>query len=454
MRRPELARLRRLAGLTQEALAERLGVAQQSVARWERGEFKPLLMLRPGLAELLGITVAELDDLLDEPDDHRSSGDTRGSLADWSDAGEAAPQRRNVDHAGLDAPSHDLPGLGPTNRNDMHRRDLMRLAGSLGVLGAAPPSGVPDAESEHIVRALGGPRLGDDALEMLDTQVQSLAASYFTSAFGHVARRAGAVRRIALALLRGTASLAEQRCLTAFAGKLSVLLGMTSFDQGEFSTASRHLEAASELAREAGDRGLAAQVHRRRSYGALHQGRPSDAVSLARAGLAMQVAEQQLPLLTLEARARARMGDHAGARDTLGLIAAAEDRASIHRPRTTVFGYDIAQHVHCLGTTHLWLGDYTRADTYARQALGLFDGDYPAVSNRESARLDTAFAMLGTGEVEEAARVGQRSLEGEGRGIIIDLRVRELDDALAKHRGLAAVDDLHELVTTHDPVTA
>src|ERR687891_1646738 len=68
MLRPELARLRRLAGLTQEALAERLGVAQQSVARWERGEFKPLLMLRPGLAELLGITVAELDELLDEPD--------------------------------------------------------------------------------------------------------------------------------------------------------------------------------------------------------------------------------------------------------------------------------------------------------------------------------------------------------------------------------------------------
>jgi hypothetical protein len=147
------------------------------------------------------------------------------------------------------------------------------------------------------------------------------------------------------------------------------------------------------------------------------------------------------------------MGDRTAAREALVQVAAAEDRAAIHRPRTTVFGYDIAQHVHCLGTTYLWLGNYARADQHARQAISLFDGDYPAVSNRESARLDTAFALLGTGEVEEAARVGQRSLEGNGRGIVINLRVRELDDALAQHRGLAAVDDFHEAVLARTSIT-
>jgi tetratricopeptide (TPR) repeat protein len=288
---------------------------------------------------------------------------------------------------------------------------------------------------------------------MLQAQVHQLAASYFRETFKHIARRAAAGRRIALALLRGTSSLAEQRCLTGIAGRLSVLLGMASFDEGAFDLAGRHLTAASELGREAGDRLLTAQVHRRRSYSALHQGRPAEAVALARAGLAAQVADQQLPLLTLEARARARMGDRAAATEALVQVAAAEDRAAIHRPRTTVFGYDIAQHVHCLGTTYLWLGDFARADQHARQAIALFDGDYPAVSNRESARLDTAFALLGTGEVEEAARVGQRSLEGTGRGIVINLRVRELDEALAEHRGLIAVDDFHEAVLARIPIT-
>jgi transcriptional regulator with XRE-family HTH domain len=453
MRRPELARLRRLAGLTQEALAERLGVAQQSVARWERGEFKPLLMLRPGLAELLGITVAELDALLDEPDGQDSDDGAEDPGVNQGDgAGVAIPQPR-ADHA-VDEAAHALTDLLPTNGDDMHRRDLMRLAGRLGVLGAVPAGGMMGAESEQIVRALGGPRLGDDALHMLEGQVHGLAAGYFTMAFRQIVRRAAAGRRIALALLRGTSSLAEQRRLTGIAGRLSVLLGMASFDEGAFGVAARHLEAASELAREAGDRGLAVQVHRRRSYSALHQRRPSEAVALARAGLAGQVADQQLPLLTIEARARARMGDRSGANEALVQIAAAEDRAAIHRPRTTVFGYDIAQHVHCLGTTYLWLGDYVRADKYARQAIALFDGDYPAVSNRESARLDTAFSLLGTGEVEEAARVGQRSLEGDGRGVVIGLRVRELDAALAEHRGLSAVDDFHEAVEARSAISA
>jgi DNA-binding XRE family transcriptional regulator/tetratricopeptide (TPR) repeat protein len=435
-----------LAGLTQEALAERLGVAQQSVARWERGEFKPLLMLRPGLAELLGITVAELDELLDEPHGRASDGGAEDTGSDVGGGAEVAARPPHPDPVVVDEAAHALTDLLPTNGDDMHRRDLMRLAGRLGVLGAVPAGGVMSAESEQIVRALGGPRLGDDALQMLEAQAHGLAASYFTMAFKQVARRAAAGRRIALGLLRGTTSLAEQRRLTAIAGRLSVLLGMASFDEGAFGVAARHLEAASELAREAGDRGLAVQVHRRRSYSALHQGRPSESVALARAGLAAQVADQQLPLLTLEARARARMGDRSGANETLVQVAAAEDRTAIHRPRTTVFGYDIAQHVHCLGTTYLWLGDYARADQYARQAISLFDGDYPAVSNRESARLDTAFALLGTGEVEEAARVGQRSLHSNGRGVVIDLRVRELDDALAEHRGLPAVDDFHEEV--------
>jgi transcriptional regulator with XRE-family HTH domain len=37
---PAVRRLRRRAGLTQRALAARLGVAENTVARWERGEVR------------------------------------------------------------------------------------------------------------------------------------------------------------------------------------------------------------------------------------------------------------------------------------------------------------------------------------------------------------------------------------------------------------------------------
>lgn len=46
--------------ITQEALADRLGVTYQSVSRWEKGTTYPDLELLPAISEILGITVDEL----------------------------------------------------------------------------------------------------------------------------------------------------------------------------------------------------------------------------------------------------------------------------------------------------------------------------------------------------------------------------------------------------------
>lgn len=46
--------------ITQEGLAERLGVTYQSVSRWENGTTYPDLELIPAIAEMLGVTVDEL----------------------------------------------------------------------------------------------------------------------------------------------------------------------------------------------------------------------------------------------------------------------------------------------------------------------------------------------------------------------------------------------------------
>ena len=57
---------RRKASLSQEALAEELGVKQSSVSQWERGHTRPSLAHLVPLATALGVS---LDDLLSQVDD-------------------------------------------------------------------------------------------------------------------------------------------------------------------------------------------------------------------------------------------------------------------------------------------------------------------------------------------------------------------------------------------------
>lgn len=51
---------RRKNDMTQEQLAQRLGVTYQSVSRWENGTTYPDLELLPAISELLSVTVDEL----------------------------------------------------------------------------------------------------------------------------------------------------------------------------------------------------------------------------------------------------------------------------------------------------------------------------------------------------------------------------------------------------------
>lgn len=55
-----LAALRKEQGLTQQQLAERLGVSNKSVSRWETGESAPDLFLLPAIARLYHVTCDEL----------------------------------------------------------------------------------------------------------------------------------------------------------------------------------------------------------------------------------------------------------------------------------------------------------------------------------------------------------------------------------------------------------
>ena len=55
-----IMQLRKRLGLTQEQLAERVGVSAQAVSKWENDLSCPDISLLPVLAEIFGITVDEL----------------------------------------------------------------------------------------------------------------------------------------------------------------------------------------------------------------------------------------------------------------------------------------------------------------------------------------------------------------------------------------------------------
>ena len=55
-----IARLRKERSMTQEALAECLGVSAQTISKWENSTTCPDIMLLPVLADLFGVTVDDL----------------------------------------------------------------------------------------------------------------------------------------------------------------------------------------------------------------------------------------------------------------------------------------------------------------------------------------------------------------------------------------------------------
>ena len=138
-----LKALRQEAGMSQEALAGRIGVSRQAVAKWESGETAPDLRSCCAIAELFDVT---LDDLVHY--DRRESGlpiPPRGKhLFGAVTVGErgqiSIPKRaRELFHI---QPGDQLLVLGDEERGLalLHQRDLMRLAEAAGLL---PKEGCP-----------------------------------------------------------------------------------------------------------------------------------------------------------------------------------------------------------------------------------------------------------------------------------------------------------------------
>jgi transcriptional regulator with XRE-family HTH domain len=84
LKRQRLSQRRKVVGLTQESLAQRLGVERSTVARWEAGATQPVPSMRPNVARALQVSIDQLAELLTESEDANTaralSVDTEGTI--------------------------------------------------------------------------------------------------------------------------------------------------------------------------------------------------------------------------------------------------------------------------------------------------------------------------------------------------------------------------------------
>ena len=137
-----IASLRRQKDLTQEAVAEALGVSPQAVSKWENDASCPDIMLLPQLAKMLGVTVDVLLSGEQEPETRLVPAAERKNFNDLIfrvrvDSKDGSRMRVNLPLAlvklGMAADGH-FNVINIQGMNDIHFEQIVELAES-GVLG-------------------------------------------------------------------------------------------------------------------------------------------------------------------------------------------------------------------------------------------------------------------------------------------------------------------------------
>ena len=131
-----IMRLRKLAGFTQEELAEKIGVSRQAVAKWENGESSPDIGSCAELARLFDVTV---DDLINYNEEESGIGIPPkgkhffGAVTVGERGQIVIPKKaRDVFHI---AAGDQLLVLGDEERGlaIVHQRDIMNFVGVMGM---------------------------------------------------------------------------------------------------------------------------------------------------------------------------------------------------------------------------------------------------------------------------------------------------------------------------------
>lgn len=290
-----LAERRKALGYSQEGLAHAIGADRTTVGRWERGETMPQPPIRPKLAEVLKVDLAELDVLVAQ------SG--------------ASPQ----ESAGSPPSDHYSPG----DTDDMIRRNFLRAIAVTGALSA-----LPDHEAEEVE---GGThrRSAADFLRMNGHlwQVYQLARSKAT------------VQPIVRDQLSALSEVLDHRpggqeqALCSAAGELFQLSGELAFDSNRYTDAAASYTLAATASKEARAYDLWACALVRHAYVDVYERQYKEAAGILSA--AQRVARRGDSTLStrywvasVQAQAQAGLGDLAGCEHALDAAEKVKDLAT------------------------------------------------------------------------------------------------------------------------------
>lgn len=146
-----IAALRRQKDMTQETLAEALGISPQAVSKWENDVSCPDIMLLPQLAGMLGVTVDALLSGEPEPETRLVPVENRKSFNDLilkvridSDDGDRV--RVNLPMALVKIGLESGSGVQINGMNNIDMEQILRLVES-GVLGKLVEI---DSDGDHV----------------------------------------------------------------------------------------------------------------------------------------------------------------------------------------------------------------------------------------------------------------------------------------------------------------
>lgn len=276
-----LVAARKAAGLSQEFLAERMGVERSTVQRWEAGHSTPQPGHRPELASVLSIPRDKLAELLaDQPcsdDQHRTM--PVSSLAPRS--GDSGHERQ----AGRDDLTPFPPGDDVTDR----RQALTLLGTSTLGLGSAhadlDPFTQSALEAMEFTRRAEASQLGPRTLEHLDFVISGMAATTNHTPPGELFPKARWYRRQVEDLIAGRHTLREGKELYRHAGSMSIVLAWLSIDLGDLVTAEAHCLDAWEHGWQAEDYEICAWAMDAKTTVATYRNQPAVARDAAERGL-------------------------------------------------------------------------------------------------------------------------------------------------------------------------